>query len=59
MRRNEMPIGFNMALMENPEAMKKFALLSEEKKHTIVEGARSVRSRSEMNRYVNQLLQDM
>lgn len=30
MKRNEIPIGFSMALMENPEAMEKFALMSEE-----------------------------
>ncbi len=56
MKRNEMPIGFIMALAENPEAMEKFALLSEEKKHAIAQGAHSVRSQSEMNRYVNQML---
>lgn len=56
MKRNEIPIGFSMALMENPEAMEKFALMSEEKKHAITEGARSVRSKSEMHSYVIQIL---
>ncbi len=59
MKKSELPIGFSMALIENPEAMKKFSMLSEEKKQTIVEGAHSVRSRSEMYRYVNEILQDM
>ncbi len=43
MKRSEMPIGFSMALTENPEAMKKFSMLSEEKKQTVVEGSHSVR----------------
>ncbi len=59
MKRSEMPIGFSMVLMENPEAMKKFSMLSEEKKQAIVEGSHSVRSRSEMYRYVNEILKDM
>lgn len=59
MKRSEMPIGFSMALTENPEAMKKFASLSEEKKRTVVEGSHYVRSRSEMHRYVNEILKDM
>ncbi len=59
MKRSEMPIGFSMALTENPEAMKNFSMLSEEKKQTIVEGSRCVRSRSEMYRYVDEILKDM
>ncbi len=59
MKRSEMPIGFGMALMENPQAMKNFSMLSEEKKQAIVEGSRSVRSRSEMYRYVDEILKDM
>lgn len=59
MKRSEMPIGFSMALTENPEAMKKFALLSEDKKQTVVEGSRSVKTRSEMYRYVNEILKGM
>ncbi len=59
MKRSEMPIGFSMALTENPEAMKKFSMLSEEKKQSIVDGSHSVRSRSEMYRYVDGILKDM
>ena len=32
MEQGEMPIGFSMALAQNPQAMQKFAMLSEEKK---------------------------
>lgn len=32
MQRDEVPLGFSMALAQNPDAMQKFAMLSEEKK---------------------------
>lgn len=55
MERNEMPVGFAMALAMNPKAMQKFATLSEEKKQQIIAGIHSVRSRDEMHRYVNDI----
>ncbi len=55
MNRNEMPVGFSMALAQNPEAMQKFAMLSEEKKNEIINGTHSVKSRREMHEYVNKL----
>ena len=58
MERNEMPIGFSMALAMNPEAMRIFALLSEDRKKQIIEGTHAVKSRDEMHRYVNSLLND-
>ena len=56
MERSEMPVGFAMALAMNPEAMEKFALLDEDKKQEIIAGTHSVRSRDEMQRYVNGLV---
>ena len=56
MDRNEMPIGFAMALAMNPEAMQKFAMLSEDKKQEIIAGTHSIKSRDEMHRYVNGLV---
>lgn len=50
-----MPVGFAMALAMNPDAMQKFATLSEEQKRTVIEGTHSVRSREEMHRYINDL----
>ena len=50
-----MPEGFMMALAQNPEAMQKFATLSEEKKKEIIDGTHSVRSKDEMHRYVHEL----
>lgn len=56
MKQEEMPVGFAMALAMNPEAMQKFATLSEDQKRTVIEGTHSVQSRDEMHQYVNTLL---
>ncbi len=55
MKRDEMPIGFSMALAQNPDAMQKFAMLSEDKKKQIIDGTHSVKSKQEMHEYVNRL----
>ncbi len=55
MKRDEMPVGFSMALAQNPEAMQKFAMLSEDKKKQIIDGTHSVKSKQEMHEYVNRL----
>ena len=55
MNHYEMPIGFSMALVQNPEAMQKFARLSEEKKKEIINGTHAVKSKQEMHEYVNRL----
>lgn len=56
MKRDEMPVGFSMALAQNPEAMEKFAMLSESKKKEIINGTHSVKSKQEMHEYVNKLI---
>ncbi len=58
MERNEMPIGFAMALAMNPKAMQKFATLSDEQKQEIITGTHTVKSRDEMHRYVDSLVND-
>ncbi|MBQ8208829.1 MAG: hypothetical protein IJZ89_08870 [Clostridia bacterium] len=58
MEKIELPVGFSMALAQNPEAMQKFAMLSEDKKQQIIAGTHSVRSKEEMHRYVNGLVSD-
>lgn len=55
MKRDEMPVGFSMALAQNPEAMQKFAMLSEGQKQEIINGTHSVKSKQEMHQYVNKL----
>lgn len=56
MEGTEMPIGLSMALAQNPDAMQKFATLSEEKKQEIINGTHSVQSKQEMHQYVNNIL---
>ena len=56
MKRDEMPVGFSFVLAQNPEAMQKFAGLSEEKKKEIINGTHSIKSKQEMHEYVNGLV---
>ena len=56
MTKDDMPVGFAMALAMNPEAMKKFATLGEEQKQTIIAGTHDVKSRDEMHKYVDSLV---
>ena len=56
MTKDEMPVGFAMALAMNSEAMQKFATLSEEQKQEIIAGTHAVKSRDEMHRYVDSLV---
>ncbi len=53
MKREDMPIGFAMTMALNPDAMKKFAMLSDAEQQRIVDGAHGVHSRQEMHQYVN------
>ena len=56
MTKDEMPVGFAMALAMNPEAMQKFGTLSEEQKQQIISGTHAVKSRDEMRHYVDSLV---
>lgn len=55
MKNYEMPIGFSMALALNPEAMERFATLTEAQKQQIIDGTHSIKSKQEMHQYVNNL----
>jgi len=55
MKKNEMPVGLGMALAMNPEAMEKFASLSEAKKQEIIDGTHNVSSKAEMRQYVENI----
>ncbi|MBE6837181.1 MAG: hypothetical protein E7509_04205 [Ruminococcus sp.] len=55
MDKNEMPVGFGMALAMNPDAMEKFAALPEVKKQEIISGTHSVSSKEEMRQYVENI----
>lgn len=52
----EMPLGLGMALAQNPEAMQKFALLTENKKQEIIQGTHAVSSKEEMRQYVENII---
>ena len=56
MTKDEMPIGFAMALAMNPDAMKTFATLSEKRKKEIIAGTHTITSKDEMRRYVDALV---
>ena len=56
MKRDEMPIGFSFVLAQNPDAMQKFAMLSEEKKKEVINGTHSIQSKQEMRDYVNNII---
>ncbi len=52
----EMPVGLGMALAKNPEAMQKFASLTEKQKWEVVSGTHAVESRKEMQQYVENII---
>ncbi len=56
MTKDELPVGFAMALAMNPDSMQKFVAPSEEEKRKIIAGIHSVKNRDEMHRYVNDLI---
>ena len=56
MKNYEMPIGLSMALALNPEAMEKFASLTKVQKQEIINGTHSIKSKEEMQQYVNNLI---
>lgn len=58
MKNYEMPIGFGMALAQRPEAMEKFATLSEAKKQEIISGIHAISSKEEMRQYVDKIISD-
>lgn len=55
MDQNELPLGFGFALAQNPEAMRNFSSLPESKRSEILEKARAVSSKGEMQSLVNAL----
>ena len=55
MRKDEMPVGFAMALSMNSDAMQKFSTLDETEKQHIIAGTHNIKSKEEMHQYVNSL----
>ncbi len=54
-REDGIPVGLGFGLAMNEKAMNSFAGMSEEEKKQVIEAARSVRSRHEMERLVDDL----
>lgn len=52
----ELPLGFSMALAQHPEAMARFAALTEAEQQAIISGTHSVHSKQEMQAYVERLM---
>lgn len=52
MEETKLPIGFGMALAMNAEAMKSFAAMTEAKQDAVLEKARLVSSKGEMQQLV-------
>ena len=49
----DLPLGFGMALAQHPEAMARFAALSEAGQQALIDGTHAVRSTQEMQAYVD------
>lgn len=56
MKKDEMPIGFAMALAMNPDAMQIFSNLTEAQKKDVIAGTHTVKSKEEMHEYVASLV---
>ena len=52
---NEIPMGLGMALMQNNPAMDYFSSLSDPAKQQIIDHTHSIRSKEEMQSYVDSL----
>ena len=53
----ELPIGFTMSLAQHSDILSRFASLPKQEQERIVDGARQVKSREEMNSYVGNMFQ--
>ena len=51
------PLGFGMLLAQNQAAMEKFSGLTGQEKQSVIDGAKSIRSKAEMQDYVNKISQ--
>ena len=56
MNMEDLPLGFGMALAQHPEAMARFAALSEAEQQAIIDGTHAVCSKQEMQAYVENLM---
>lgn len=52
----EMPLGLGMALAQNMDAMNRFASMSKERQKAVIAHTHSIRSKEEMQSFVQSLL---
>lgn len=50
-----LPMGFGMALMQNENAMRRFAAMSNEEQQTVLSQTHTLQSKKEMQAFVNHL----
>lgn len=55
MEKDDIPMGFGMALAMDPQAMRAFSALPESRKREIINGTHAVSSGEEMQRYVQRI----
>lgn len=55
MEQNDMPMGFSFSMSANEKAMNHFARMDEEERAKIIERARNVTSKREMERLIREL----
>ena len=55
MNPKDLPLSFVMALAQNDTALKKFQELTDSQKNDIADKSRSIKTKREMNSFVNQL----
>lgn len=53
MNPRDLPLGFGMALAQNESAMKRFESMSESEKQSVIQRAKNVSSKSEMQAIVD------
>lgn len=51
----ELPIGFTMELAQHSDILNKFSQLDEAQKQTLINGARTIKTREEMRAYVEHM----
>lgn len=57
MDQQELPLGFGIVLAQHPEAMARFAALSEAEQKAFLDGTYAVQSKQEMQAYIERLIQ--
>lgn len=55
MEKDDMPLGLGFGLAMNEQAMKNFASMDEQGKRQVIEAARNVQSKREMERLVDDI----